>query len=237
LTESHIKTYFRMMLDGLAFCHANFVLHRDMKPENLLIGSDGQLRLADFGLAKSFPSSGNMTAQVATIWYRPPELLFGAKRYSAAIDVWGAGCIFAEMMLRNPLFQAESESAIEQLQKIFNVLGTPAPDAWPGVTSLPDYVVFTPTEPLDLRHLFVNQYQQPPAAFNVLMQLLELDPNARGSCEHALKHEYFTGGAHFTPAADLPHKLLMPAAPPRGPTQEAGEGDEGASPDHKRRRR
>jgi cyclin-dependent kinase 7 len=212
MTEGHVKSYTQMMLAGLEHCHANFVLHRDLKPENLLISTSGEVKLADFGLAKSFPTSGKMTSEVATIWYRPPELLFGARHYSAAVDVWAAGCIFAELMLRNPMFQAQCDSSVEQLQRIFNVLGTPTDKSWPNVNLLPNYVEFEERTPLDLRDFFVRQFGAPETALELLMRLLELDPRVRLSCGNALKHEYFTSGADATPLDALPHANLLKKA-------------------------
>jgi cyclin-dependent kinase 7 len=106
LSPADTKSYIQMMLKGLAFCHKKWVLHRDMKPNNLLIGADGQLKLADFGLARIFGSpERNFTHQVFARWYRAPELLFGTKQYGSAVDIWAAGCIFAELLLRRPFLQ------------------------------------------------------------------------------------------------------------------------------------
>uniref|UniRef100_A0A6V7PS59 [RNA-polymerase]-subunit kinase n=1 Tax=Ananas comosus var. bracteatus TaxID=296719 RepID=A0A6V7PS59_ANACO len=106
LSPADIKSYLQMTLKGLAFCHRKWVLHRDMKPNNLLIAADGQLKLADFGLARIFGSPDRkFTHQVFARWYRAPELLFGAKQYGAGVDVWAAGCIFAELLLRRPFLQ------------------------------------------------------------------------------------------------------------------------------------
>lgn len=101
-----------------------------MKPNNLLIASDGHLKLADFGLARDFADPGyKMTCQVITRWYRPPELLFGCRYYSTAVDIWSVGCIFAELMLRIPYLPGESD--MDQLKTIFRALGTPTEDDWP----------------------------------------------------------------------------------------------------------
>jgi cyclin-dependent kinase 7 len=100
LLPEDIKSYMQMLLRGVAHIHSHWILHRDLKPENLLIGENGAIKLADFGLARIYGSPNrNMTSEVCTIWYRPPELLFGAREYSGAVDIWGVGCIFAELML------------------------------------------------------------------------------------------------------------------------------------------
>lgn len=100
ISPSHIKSIMKMLLNGVNFCHQNYVLHRDLKPGNLLFTSDGILKVSDFGLARCFGSPRPMTWQVMTSPYRPPELLFGARYYSTSADIWSVGCIFAEMMLR-----------------------------------------------------------------------------------------------------------------------------------------
>ncbi|RUS20671.1 hypothetical protein BC937DRAFT_94662 [Endogone sp. FLAS-F59071] len=125
-----IKSWMQMMLKGLDHCHKSWVLHRDMKPNNLLLnGETGELKIADFGLARDWGDPGRaMTSQVVTRWYRAPELLMGAKQYSYAVDIWSVGCIFAELMLRTPYFAGESD--IDQLTKIFHALGTPTEQEW-----------------------------------------------------------------------------------------------------------
>ena len=162
-----IKSWMAMTFRGLEFCHRNWILHRvigspaaesinrlmsslqDLKPNNLLIASDGQLKIADFGLARDFADPGyKMTCQVITRhaivlfiqqlsvltvclsrWYRPPELLFGSRYYSSAVDIWSVGTIFAELMLRIPYLPGESD--MDQLKTIFRALGTPTEEDWP----------------------------------------------------------------------------------------------------------
>nr|BAJ86150.1 predicted protein [Hordeum vulgare subsp. vulgare] len=153
LSPADIKSYIQMMLKGLAFCHKKWVLHRDMKPNNLLIGAEGQLKLGDFGLARIFGSpERNFTHQVFARWYRAPELLFGTKQYGSAVDVWAAGCIFAELLLRRPFLQGSSD--IDQLGKIFAAFGTPKSSQWPDMVCLPDYVEYQFVSAPPLRSLF-----------------------------------------------------------------------------------
>jgi serine/threonine protein kinase len=113
-----VKSYLYQLLAGIAFCHANRVLHRDLKPQNLLIDSYGNLKLADFGLARAFGIPiRSYTHEVVTLWYRAPEILLGAKQYSTPVDTWSIGCIFAEMVNKQPLFPGDSE--IDELFRIF----------------------------------------------------------------------------------------------------------------------
>lgn len=195
------KCYIHMLLKGIADCHDRAILHRDLKPANLLLTKNGDLKIADFGLARYCSSPMKMTDVIATRWYRPPELLFGAHHYSAAVDMWAVGCIFAEIILRTPLFPADSD--LGQLAKIFNVLGTPSNDSWPNVTLLPNFVEFEARGPMDLSG-FVPQ----PAALDLLLRLLCLNPLKRITAGEALAHPYFG----LSPAPCLPSELQMPAS-------------------------
>lgn len=131
LTESHVKGYMMMLLKGVAFCHENSIMHRDLKPANLLISSTGHLKIADFGLARLFNNDGEhlYSHQVATRWYRAPELLYGARKYDEGVDLWAVGCIFGELLNNSPLFPGEND--IEQLCCVLRVLGTPNQHIWP----------------------------------------------------------------------------------------------------------
>ena len=113
-----IKSYLFQLLQGLAFCHSHWVLHRDLKPQNLLINADGSIKLADFGLARAFGVPVHTyTDEVVTLWYWALEILLGCKYYSIAVDIWRLGCIFAEMVTHWALFPGDSE--INQLFQIF----------------------------------------------------------------------------------------------------------------------
>ncbi|KAK8337657.1 hypothetical protein V6Z12_A09G199400 [Gossypium hirsutum] len=186
LSPADIKSYIQMTLKGLAFCHKKWVLHRDMKPNNLLIGSNGQLKLADFGLARIFGSPDRkFTHQVFARWYRAPELLFGTKQYAAGVDVWAAACIFAELLLRRPFLQGTSD--IDQLGKIFAAFGTPTPSQWPDMVYLPDYVEYQYVPAPPLRSLFPMASDD---ALDLLSKMFTYDPKARITVQQALEHRF-----------------------------------------------
>jgi cyclin-dependent kinase 7 len=125
LTEAHVKGYFRQILSAIAFCHACRLMHRDIKPDNVLLSPQGEVKLADFGHAARFPGVDDaLFPRVVTLWYRAPELLAGARYYGPAIDIWAAGCVLGELLLRQPLFPGR-ETERDQLAQIFRLLGTP----------------------------------------------------------------------------------------------------------------
>jgi len=192
-TVAQIKCYMKQLLEGLAYCHAQKVLHRDIKGSNLLISNDGHLKLADFGLARPFDTDQQRpyTNRVITLWYRPPELLLGATMYGPAIDLWSAGCIFAELLQRKPILPGKNE--FEQIDLIFRLLGTPDESTWPKCSRLQYY------------EMILNQNQNrkypsriddkfaglEPMAKDLLCKLLAMDPDKRISADDALDHEYF----------------------------------------------
>jgi len=194
LPRGTVRSFLRQILNGVGYCHTHRVLHRDLKPHNLLISADGTtLKLADFGLARlSGLPNGPYTYEVVTLWYRAPELLLGASRYSAAVDVWSVGCIFAEMATGLPLFPGRSD--IDQLIKIFQRRGTPDPRTnWHGVDRLPHYNAEFPkwnerpiTDFVPYEALGSNN------AADLLTALLQYDPDRRIVCRQALQHPYFS---------------------------------------------
>uniref|UniRef100_A0AAY4BRF4 Protein kinase domain-containing protein n=1 Tax=Denticeps clupeoides TaxID=299321 RepID=A0AAY4BRF4_9TELE len=138
MSMHNVKVFLFQILRGLAYCHRRKVLHRDLKPQNLLINDRGELKLADFGLAraKSVPTK-TYSNEVVTLWYRPPDVLLGSSEYSTQIDMWGVGCIFYEMAAGRPLFPGSTVE--DELHLIFRLLGTPTEERWPGISSIEEF--------------------------------------------------------------------------------------------------
>lgn len=150
----------------------------------------GQIKVADFGLARKFGDPlGEMTQLVVTLWYRAPELLLGAKEYTTAIDLWSVGCIFAELIQKDPLFPGRGE--IDQLSRIFNLLGRPNEDAWPGYMSLPNASKINAVGPTfsTLRQKFKHLSSEGHA---LMSALLAYDPTRRITADEAYGHAYFS---------------------------------------------
>ncbi|ODV90480.1 hypothetical protein CANCADRAFT_2208 [Tortispora caseinolytica NRRL Y-17796] len=190
-----IKAWMLMSLRGLHHCHRSYIMHRDLKPSNLLIAADGNIKIADFGLARvaAYPQE-YLTPTVVTRWYRAPELLLGSRHYTESVDIWAMGAIFAELMLRTPYIPGASD--FDQVELTFRVLGTPTEEIWPGVSSLPLYD--------DLMTKITQRHPVPPpseislrfmaastAALNLLNSMLEYDPSKRPTTESALLSPYF----------------------------------------------
>lgn len=184
-----VKSYSYQLLQGMLFCHQRRVLHRDLKPANLLIDKDGVIKLADFGLARAFGIPVRVyTHEVVTLWYRAPEILLGSAKYSCPIDIWSIGTIMAEMLNIKPLFQGDSE--IDQLFKIFRILGTPTEEIWPGVSKLPDYKATFPQWKKLALSTIVKEVE--PAALDLLELCMRYDPGQRISAKMSLDHPYFS---------------------------------------------
>lgn len=183
------KSYLFQLLEALRYCHSRRVIHRDLKPQNILINKLGALKLADFGLSRAFTIPMNRyTREVVTLWYRPPEILMGAKVYATTVDIWCAGCIFYEMVTKKTLFAGDSE--IDQLFRIFRTLGTPNEDVWPGVSKLAIYKTdFPEWRPKPLSEVLPLS---DPLAIDVFSKIMKMDPKQRFSAKSILEHEYFS---------------------------------------------
>ncbi|DAA32528.1 TPA: amyotrophic lateral sclerosis 2 (juvenile) chromosome region, candidate 7-like [Bos taurus] len=192
LHPHNVRLFMFQLLRGLAYIHHQHVLHRDLKPQNLLISHLGELKLADFGLAraKSIPSQ-TYSSEVVTLWYRPPDALLGATEYSSELDIWGAGCIFIEMFQGQPLFPGVS-NILEQLEKIWEVCDLPRV-TWPGFSRLPvcSPKWFPLPKPQSLQNVF-NRLGRAPEAEDLASQMLKGFPRDRVSAQEALVHNYFS---------------------------------------------
>lgn len=183
-----IKSIMCQILRGISDCHFKRILHRDIKPQNILLNDAGEVKIADFGLARAFQVPIRpYTHEVVTLWYRAPEILLNAVEYSTPVDIWSVGCIFAELYTFLPLFQGDSE--IDQIFKIFRLLGTPTEEDWAGVTELKNYKsTFPKWKPKELSEEVDGMDEQ---ALDLLKQMLVLDPGQRISAKKALEHGYF----------------------------------------------
>ncbi|XP_072030391.1 cyclin-dependent kinase 2-like [Amphiura filiformis] len=183
-----VKSYLYQLLEGIAFCHSHRVIHRDLKPQNLLIDAEGNIKLADFGLARAFGIPlRTYTHEVVTLWYRAPEILLGCRFYLPGVDVWSLGCIFAEMITKRALFPGDSE--IDQLFRVFRTLGTPDDRTWPGVSKLPDYKSTFPKWKAQETAKVLPTLDKDGK--DILMQMLCYVPEKRISAKAALSHRFF----------------------------------------------
>ncbi|KAK4357602.1 hypothetical protein RND71_023212 [Anisodus tanguticus] len=195
-SQSEVKCLMLQLLQGVKYLHDNWVLHRDLKTSNLLLNNRGELKICDFGLARQYGSPLKpYTHLVVTLWYRAPELLLGAKQYSTAIDMWSLGCIMAEMLSKEPLFNGRTE--VDQIDKIFRILGTPNETIWPGFSRLPGVKVnFVKHQYNNLRKIFpatafTGSTVLSDAGYDLLNKLLTYDPEKRITADAALNHEWF----------------------------------------------
>lgn len=194
---SETKTLMLQIVSATEYLHANWILHRDLKTSNLLLNNRGEIKLADFGMARYTSSPPpKLTQLVVTLWYRSPELLLGASSYNFEVDIWSLGCIFAELLTRDPLFQGKNE--VDQLSKIFSLLGTPTKETWPDFRSLPNAKALHPIlsnnkQPYQNSGLPANHFPYlTSSGHKLLTSMLNLNPSSRPSASEILSHNYFS---------------------------------------------
>ncbi|KAF2810264.1 serine/threonine-protein kinase crk1 [Mytilinidion resinicola] len=201
-----VKAWANMLAKAVWFCHENSILHRDIKGNNLLIAADGEVKLADFGLARTFSDPYRpMTYNVITRFYRPPELLYGARYYGGAVDVWSMGCVIAELVLRH--FFLVSNTDIEQIDAITDVFGSCTEDVWPGVSRLDHYI--PPAKDNIKRPKPMIYWKQHfgmlgDDGIEYLKSMFVLDPRKRATARQVLDHPYWTNNPKPTPKELLP---------------------------------
>ncbi|KAH8591164.1 hypothetical protein B0O99DRAFT_520110 [Bisporella sp. PMI_857] len=193
LDAGHKKHLAKQLFEGLDYLHRRGVLHRDIKAANILVSSDGQLKLADFGLARFYAKRRQLdyTNRVITIWYRSPELLLGETQYGPAVDIWSAACVLVEIFTRHAIFPGDG-GEISQLDKIYAILGTPSKMDWPGLVDMAWFELLRPS--VKRPNVFAEKYKNKvtPAAYELLEAMFQYDPIKRPSAGDVLEHPYFT---------------------------------------------
>ncbi|WLF79829.1 serine/threonine protein kinase, CMGC, CDC2/CDK sub [Lodderomyces elongisporus] len=194
LEEGYRKFLFKQLMEGLDYLHKMRIIHRDIKGSNILLDSEGNLKIADFGLARTMKilaegEKADFTNRVITIWYRPPELLLGATDYGREVDIWGVGCLLVELYSKMAVFRGMDE--ISQLAKIYNIMGTPTYEQWPQVDQLPWFEMLKPK--INVAPKFQQKYAEIMThdAFFLAEKLLSLNPKSRPTAEEALQDAYF----------------------------------------------
>lgn len=228
---AHIKAWMLQLARAVFFCHANGVLHRDIKPNNLLLAADGAVKLADFGLARALPDPFQpMTYNTVTIWYRPPELFFQAAHYGPAVDIWSCGCVFAELVAREVLFRAWPETEMHMVRLICEKVGTPTEENWPGVSKLRGYVTPIEIVPLRSREQWLGSFPSiGEVGVDMMVRMLTLDPRKRVTAEGLLDHDFWTTAPRPSRLEDLPRKGGGPEEMGRDLAQRSGELSNGTA--------
>jgi len=195
LSEEHIQYFMYQLLSGLKFIHSAHVIHRDLKPSNLLLNSDCRLKICDFGLARGVKLADEkhdyeLTEYVVTRWYRAPEIMVAAQEYDFKSDIWSAGCIFAELFLRKPLFAGDDY--IHQMNLIFDFLGTPTGDDLKFVTN-PNALQFIKNMTVRPAKPYKKKFPTASAdAIDLMQKMLSFNPHTRISADEALAHPYLS---------------------------------------------
>ena len=237
---SEVKTLMLQITSAVEYLHDHWILHRDLKTSNILMNNRGEIKLADFGMARHFgdPPPPNLTQLVVTLWYRAPELILGADKYDQAIDIWSLGCVFGELLKKDTLFAGKSE--LDQITKIFELCGLPSERSWPSFRRLPNAKALKlPINPAPAATYSVVRTRFPlatNAGAELLNSLLALNPASRPSASEVLAHRYFRDDPKPKASSMFPtfpskagmerrRKALTPEAPIRGDAPKlSGEG-------------
>ncbi|MED6148540.1 Mitogen-activated protein kinase 11 [Stylosanthes scabra] len=188
LTDDHCRYFLYQLLRGLKYVHSANVLHRDLKPSNLLLNANCDLKIADFGLARTTSETDFMTEYVVTRWYRAPELLLNCSEYTAAIDIWSVGCILGEIMTRQPLFPGRDY--VHQLRLITELVGSPD-DTSLGFLRSDNARRYVKQLPQCAKQNFSAKFPNISAgAIDLLEKMLIFDPSRRITVDEALCHPY-----------------------------------------------
>ncbi|KAK0084704.1 hypothetical protein PV325_006552 [Microctonus aethiopoides] len=185
ISSNLIKQMSKEMLLGVDFLHSHRIIHRDLKPQNLLVTREGRIKIADFGLAKSYDFEMRLTSVVVTLWYRAPEVLLGCP-YATPVDIWSVGCILAELNRLAPLFPGTSEG--DELDRIFQIIGTPSQDEWPKNVSL-SWTAFPSRRSTTLREVIPEISDD---GLDLIKNMLTFNPHVRLTAAQALTHRYFS---------------------------------------------
>lgn len=193
LEDAQRKHLAQQLFEGLDYLHTRGVLHRDIKAANILVSSEGILKLADFGLARFYAKRHQLdyTNRVITIWYRSPELLLGETQYTAAVDVWSAACVMVEIFTRVAIFPGDG-TELSQLDKIYNVLGTPNRRDWPGLVDMAWFELLRPSAKRPSAFAEKYKHKLTPAAYDLMEAMFQYDPAKRPTAAQVLQHAYFT---------------------------------------------
>ncbi|KAF2421063.1 Pkinase-domain-containing protein, partial [Tothia fuscella] len=195
LSDAQKKDLSYQMIDAIGFMHKQGVLHRDIKAANILVSHKGQIKLADFGLARFYDMDKqlNYTNRVVTIWYRAPELLYGATEYGPPIDVWAAACVIVEIFTKHAIFPGSGRE-LNQLVKLWEVLGFPTQEQWPSISKTEWYFLMRPPAHTTYPSTFATKYQPRLSAelFDLLTSMFLYDPDKRPTAEQCLSHPFFT---------------------------------------------
>ena len=189
LPEKAIKQIILQVIKAAKYLHSLKYLHRDIKPDNILISEEGKIILTDFDLCR-LESKGKddpLTRTAVTLYYRAPEIFFGDFYYTNKIDIWSIGCVFAELIIGQPLFKGGNE--LSTLSKIIDIIGCPTEENWPGVSELPNYLPFGGGS-FKLGDM-LKEGGLSKEGIDIVKSMLMLDPKKRPSCEELLENEYF----------------------------------------------